>query len=120
MAMIVQCQLKDEILKRAEKDLSELPITVTAYQCDRSAGGKHDFYSEGDYWWPNPENPEGPYIQRDGETNPYNFVAHRHAMIRFSKLVGNLTSAYLLTKRRSILRQHWCISGHGLSMKRLK
>jgi hypothetical protein len=98
MAMIVQCQLKDEILKRAEKDLSELPITVTAYQCDRSAGGKHDFYSEGDYWWPNPENPEGPYIQRDGETNPYNFVAHRHAMIRFSKLVGNLTSAYLLTK----------------------
>lgn len=26
------------------------------------------------------------------------FVAHRHAMIRFSSIVGNLTSAYLLTQ----------------------
>ncbi|HLW10305.1 MAG TPA: alginate lyase family protein, partial [Fermentimonas sp.] len=42
-------------------------------------------------------NPDGPYVRRDGNTNPDNFVAHRHAMIRFSTLVGNLTSAYLLT-----------------------
>ena len=26
----------------------------------RSAGGKHDFFSEGDYWWPDPANPDGP------------------------------------------------------------
>jgi hypothetical protein len=41
-------------------------------------GGKHDFYSEGDYWWPDEKNPNGPYIQKDGLTNPENFVAHRH------------------------------------------
>lgn len=58
----------------------------------------HDFYSEGDYWWPDTLNPDGPYVRRDGETNPDNFVAHRHAMIRFSSIVGNLTSAYLLTQ----------------------
>jgi hypothetical protein len=100
---IVQDQLKEEILKRAESNLNEQPITVTAFRSERSAGGNHDFYSEGDYWWPDSLNPEGPYVQRDGQTNPDNFVAHRHAMIRFSTLVGNLTSAYLLTKDRKYI-----------------
>ena len=100
---IVQGQLKDEILKRAENNLHEKPITVTDHQSERSAGGIHDFYSEGDYWWPDSLNPEGPYVRRDGQTNPDNFVAHRHAMIRFSTLVGNLTSAYLLTKDRKYI-----------------
>jgi hypothetical protein len=100
---IVQGQIKDEVLKRAENNLTEKPITVTDHQCERSAGGIHDFYSEGDYWWPDSLNPEGPYVRRDGQTNPDNFVAHRHAMIRFSTLVGNLTSAYLLTKDRKYI-----------------
>lgn len=103
MTKIVKNQLKDEVLKRAEHSLNEKPLTVTAYRCERSAGGSHDFYSEGDYWWPDSLNPEGPYVQRDGQTNPDNFVAHRHAMIRFSTLVGNLTSAYLLTKDRKYI-----------------
>lgn len=103
MKKIVQEQLKVEVLKRAEKDLNESPVTVTAFRCDRSAGGIHDFYSEGDYWWPDPLNPDGPYVQRDGQTNPENFVAHRHAMIRFSMLVGNFTSAYLLTKDKKYI-----------------
>ncbi len=90
--------LSGEILQLAEKYVMEEPITVTASVASRSAGGIHDFYSEGDYWWPNPEDPEGPYIRRDGQTNPDNFVAHRHAMVRLSQIVGNLTSAYLLTK----------------------
>lgn len=94
---IIEGLLKEQILKSADIDLNENPVTVTAFPCERSAGDIHDFYSEGDYWWPDPDNPEGPYIRRDGETNPENFVAHRHAMIRFSMLVGNLTSAYLLT-----------------------
>lgn len=66
---------------------------------------KHDFYSEGDYWWPNPINPDSAYIRRDGQTNPDNFVAHRHAMIRFSSLVGDLTSAWLVTKDEKYIRQ---------------
>lgn len=85
------------IIKTATEFLDSLPVTVTATFCERSAGGFHDFYSEGDYWWPDLQNPDGPYIQRDGETNPANFVAHRLAMIRFSRIVGMQTSAYLLT-----------------------
>ena len=89
--------LYKQVLKEAEWALQQEPVTVTAQTSERSAGGKHDFYSEGDYWWPDPEHPDGPYIQRDGMTNPDNFVAHRHAMIRFSRIVGSLASAYEIT-----------------------
>ena len=88
---------KDRVLKAADSYLTDEPITVTASQCPRSTGGLHDFFSEGDYWWPDPKNPDGPYIQRDGMTNPDNFVDHRHAMIRFSIHLGALTSAYRIT-----------------------
>ncbi len=86
-----------EIVKLAGHYLAELPVTVTAASSDRSAGGPHDFYSEGDYWWPDPENPGGPYIQKDGQSNPENFSDHRHAMVRLSEHVAVLTSAWLLT-----------------------
>jgi len=90
--------LKKEILAAATKNYLEKPITVTSYHSDRSAGGKHDFFSEGDYWWPDSSNPNGPYIQKDGLSNPENFTAHRKAMIRFSQIVANETAAFLLTK----------------------
>ena len=89
--------LQAETLRRADAALESVPVTVTAARAQRSAGGIHDFYSEGDYWWANPQDPDGPFIRRDGETNPDNFTAHRHAMIRFSQLVGDLTSAWILT-----------------------
>jgi hypothetical protein len=86
-----------EIVKLAQQYLKELPITVSAASSERSAGGLNDFYSEGDYWWPDPENPDGPYIQKDGQSNPDNFSDHRHAMVRLSEHVAVLTSAWLLT-----------------------
>lgn len=89
--------LKAQVIKEADRALTEKPITVTAYRASRSAGGIHDFYSEGDYWWPNPAHVDSPYIQRDGMTNPDNFTAHREAMIRFSRIVGALASAYVIT-----------------------
>lgn len=88
--------LYDQVMAEAQWALEQEPVTVTATASERSAGGRHDFYSEGDYWWPDPENQEGPYIQRDGMTNPDNFTAHREAMIRFSRIIGSLASAYAL------------------------
>jgi hypothetical protein len=89
--------IRKETIRRADSLFSEEPVTVTASRCSRSAGGIHDFYSEGDYWWPDPENPDGPYIQRDGQSNPDNFSDHRLAMIRLSEITATLTSAWLLT-----------------------
>ena len=60
--------LRTEIVIRGDKALAEEPVTITAYRAERSAGGIHDFYSEGDYWWPNPINPDSAYIRRDGQT----------------------------------------------------
>jgi len=91
---------KDEnaaIIQSALAFLDIPPQTVTNSKCERSAGGINDYYSEGDYWWPDPKTPEGPYIQRDGESNPGNFVTHREAVFRLSEIVGTLTSAYLIT-----------------------
>jgi hypothetical protein len=91
---------RPRVLKAANQHLSAQPITVTAASSPRSAGGPHDFFSEGDYWWPDPANPKGPYIQRDGMTNPGNFVEHRRAMVRLSLIVPALAAAYKLTRDR--------------------
>ena len=88
---------KPRILKKDMQYLREAPLTVTADICERSEGGEHDYYSEGDYWWPDSEKPNGPYIKHDGKTNPDNFIAHRKSMIRLSDIIGTLTSAYLIT-----------------------
>ncbi|UOE48887.1 alginate lyase family protein [Mucilaginibacter sp. SMC90] len=89
--------LKKQIMTEAAWAMQQQPVTVTASSSPRSAGGKHDFFSEADYFWPDPKNPDGPYINRDGMTNPDNFIEHRKAMIRFSKIIGALASAYKLT-----------------------
>ena len=89
---------KNRVLKNAEFYLNAEPLTVTSSFCKRSAGTIHDFYSEGDYWWPDSQNPDGSYIRKDGMTNPDNFTEHRQALIRFSQISGALASAYIITK----------------------
>lgn len=91
---------RDRILLAANEYLTQPPITVTAYTSSRSQGGLHDYFSEGDYWWPNPKDPAGPYIRRDGYSNPANFNAHREALIRLSIQVPALVAAYLITHDR--------------------
>ncbi|MDB5012435.1 MAG: alginate lyase [Daejeonella sp.] len=112
--------LKQQVLREAEWALKQQPITVTAERSPRSAGGKHDFFSEADYFWPDPKNPDGPYVNRDGMSNPDNFVAHRKAMIRFGTIIGALASAYKITgdekyvKHALIHLQAWFIDGETL------
>ena len=40
---------RTRILAAADRYLSERPITVTASHSERSKGGSHDYFSEGDY-----------------------------------------------------------------------
>ena len=86
------------VLAAADRYLAEAPVTVTASRSPRSSGGPHDFFSEADYWWPDPENPGGPYVQRDGRSNPDNFVEHRRHLMRMSVQVPALAAAWKLTK----------------------
>jgi hypothetical protein len=90
---------RTRILRSAERYLREAPVTITAFPAVRSAGGKHDYFSEGDYWWPDTTNPSGPYLQRDGLSNPDNFTQHRHALLRLSVQVPALSAAWLITRK---------------------
>ena len=90
-----------QVVELANGFLKQSPVTVTSFVSSRSSGTKNDFYSEGDYWWPDIENPEGPYIRKDGFTNPENFTAHREVLMKMGEMVGTLTSAYLITKDRT-------------------
>jgi hypothetical protein len=94
---VAEKTLKKQIMTEAAWAMQQQPVTVTVSSSPRSAGGKHDFFSEADYFWPDPKNPDGPYINRDGLSNPDNFVEHRKGMICFSKIIGALASAYKLT-----------------------
>ena len=77
----------------------ELPIqTITNFVSSKSPGGPHDFFSQADYFWPNPKDPNGPYINRDGQSNPDNFNDHRKAMIRLSVEMPALTAAWVLLR----------------------
>ncbi|MCK5136777.1 MAG: alginate lyase family protein [Bacteroidales bacterium] len=95
---------RERILAAANDYLAEVPVTVTATSCERSKGGPNDFYSEGDYWWPDPDNPDGPYIRRDGQTNPENFTDHRVAMRNMSIWVPALVAAYKITGEEKYAR----------------
>ncbi len=89
---------KPRVIAHADMVINVAPKTIVAVRNPRSAGGPHDFSSEGDYWWPDPHDPDGPYIQRDGLTNPDNFVAHRQLLLTFAREFGYLAAAYRVTQ----------------------
>lgn len=88
------------ILNAANRYLGKQPRTISSVRAARSEGGPHDYFSEGDYWWPDPKNPNGPYIRRDGFSNPANFNDHRELLIRLSLQMPALTAAWVVTHKR--------------------
>lgn len=82
------------VLAAAQRYLKEPPITITARVSPRNPGGEHDYFSEADYFWPDPENPHGPYTPRDGLSNPDNFTGHRELLLRLSVLAPALVAAW--------------------------
>jgi hypothetical protein len=91
---------RPRVLRNAQKFLTDKPVTVTSARSPRSTGGLHDFFSEGDYWWPDPKNPNGPYVRRDGMTNPDNFVEHRKFLMKLSVQVPALAAAWKLSREK--------------------
>ena len=89
---------RERILRAADAALTLAPITITKFRAQHSQGGLNDFYSNADYWWPDPTKTNGlPYVQRDGESNPGNFQQHRMAMRDVRDAVAALGAAYQLT-----------------------
>ena len=89
---------KERILSSADIALSSEPLHITDVTAKLSPGSKHEFYSNGDYWWPNPDTESGlPYVRRDGESNPDNFNAHRMILRKMRSNVASLSAAYSIT-----------------------
>ena len=98
------------IVTKAEEVLTQPIPHITDAKALQSPGGPHDFYSNGDYWWPNPETEDGlPYIRRDGQSNPDNFNAHRMLLRRMRTSLVYVTAAYLQTKDKRF-------SNHGVRL----
>lgn len=90
---------RERILKRANAALAIAPISITQSRSKLSEGGPNDFYSNGDYWWPDSTKPNGlPYVQRDGQTNPDNFNQHRLSVRQLRDAVAALGAAYKITR----------------------
>ncbi len=89
---------RQRVLKAAAAALQQNPVTITAYPAKLSQGGPNDFYSNADYFWPDPTKPNGlPYVNRDGQSNPGNFNQHRLAVKTVRDCVAALGAAYKLT-----------------------
>ena len=95
---------RDRILRLASQWLTAKPQTITDFPAANSPGGPHDFFSQADYFWPNPADPKGPWKEIDGKSNPANFQDHRKAMIRLSQAVPALTAGFLLTRRQDFAK----------------
>ncbi len=93
----------DVVDRLATEALASGPWSVTAH---RPSGlgvtaGPHDYVSEGPYWWPDPKNPAGPYIRKDGQRNPGRFLGNRNDLGKMTDAVLSLgMGAFLIGKAK--------------------
>lgn len=89
---------RERILPAADAALTLAPISIAKFRAKLSEGGANDYYSNSDYWWPDPAKTNGlPYLRRDGETNPKNFNDHRYALRQLRDAVAALGAACKIT-----------------------
>ena len=87
----------DAVRQNASAALNAGPWSVTTHRPEHVGVAPNEYYSEGPYWWPDPKNPDGPYIRRDGERNPTRFMGNRRDLGEMCTAVLALgTSAFLL------------------------
>jgi len=105
-----------ELRSFADALITAGPWSITNTPSKAVSGNKHDYYSESPYWWPDPENPEGPYIRKDGLRNPERFMAHKADMNRMYQSVFYLSmTAYFFDQQKYADRavyilNHWFVN----------
>lgn len=58
------------LIVRADQALARKPGSVLDKRTIPASGDRRDYVSLAPYWWPDPANPKGPYVRRDGQVNP--------------------------------------------------
>ena len=83
--------------KQADAALAHSRYAVTDKTLAPASGDKHDYYSFGPYWWPDPDTKDGmPYVRKDGQINPDSKTngTDSKRMVQFSDDVRALALAW--------------------------
>ena len=98
----------------ADQALREGPWSVMDKEHVPLSGDKHDYYSVGPYWWPDPSKTDGlPYIRRDGEVNPERYEYDNVGLKKTVAAVDDLATAWYFTNepkyahRAAVLLRTW-------------
>ena len=103
------------VRKNAESALQAGPWSVTNHRPSGVSAGPNDYYSEGPYWWPDPKNPNGPYIRKDGQRNPARFMGNRNDLGSFCTAVLSLAMGAVLlgdprcAQHAALVLSVWCV-----------
>lgn len=91
-----------KLVERADAALARRPGSVLDKSTTAPTGDRRDYISLAPYWWPDPANPTGPYVRRDGEVNPERNTDRfdRMALGRMASDVDLLGLAYYYTGDR--------------------
>jgi hypothetical protein len=120
MRVFVREQRHALLQRNVQLALKAGPWSVT-YHRPKSlniGAGLNDFVSQAPYWWPDPKNPGGPYIRRDGEYFPDRFTIHRNEIGKMGEAVLALgMGAYFLDIAGSAARAALVLSTWFLDPK---
>jgi hypothetical protein len=90
-----------KLMENAHRALGSVPGSVMDKTKVAASGDRHDFFSYGPYWWPDPDKPDGlPYIKHDGYTYPKSKIGTD--TVAFTRLLNDteaLAYAYYFTGR---------------------
>lgn len=75
----------------------EMPPVAVTDKADTRSGNKHNFEALSIYLWPDPDNPGGPYITRDGQPNPEYKEYDLPRLEELVKRTGALSRAFYVT-----------------------
>jgi len=112
----------DSLKMAADRAMTQGPFSVMQKKLLPPSGDKHDYYSMGPYWWPNPDTPDGlPYVRHDGVVNPERDNYDNRALYRMAGSVFTLSLAWFYTghepyaERSMELLRSWFLD-HGTRM----
>ncbi len=96
-AKVENPELIVQIIKNADKLLPKTILSVVDKSKSAPSGDKHDYISCAPYYWPDPANPTGPYIRRDGEKNKAVTTPDKNNLGTMANSIISLSLAYNLT-----------------------
>jgi hypothetical protein len=117
----------EKLLRRADRELTAGPYSVTSSGPVPPNGDPRDYMSQAPYWWPNPKRRDGlPFVRRDGEVNPASHGGDDDELTRLRNGVFDLSLAWQLTgdaryaRRAAEFLRVWFIAPETRMKPRLK